>query len=85
MSAQEGPTRHPVDGSFEAFDAHISESDLESNCVSLPHLTEDGCTAQSGFGCEVPARRDVIFNELFAERPDNCTNRFGNADVRPAI
>ena len=65
---------------FEAIDAHIGESDLESNGVSLPHLTEDDGTAQSCLGCEVPARRDVIFNELLADRPNNRANRFGNAN-----
>jgi hypothetical protein len=85
VSAQVCPVRYTVDGLFEPIHAYISEPDFKSNGVSLPHLIEDDGAAQSRFGREVFAGGDVILNEFFTDRPNNRSNRLGNADLRATV
>src|ERR1035441_10469407 len=85
MPAQSCSTCYPVDGLIEAIDTDITKSHHKLSLMGLSHLIEYDCASQSGFSCEVLACRDVIVNELFADRPDDCANRLGNADVRATV
>ena len=85
MAAHVCSGRNTVNGLRNAVYTHVDEFHAESGIMSLSHLIESDCAAQSGFGCEVVAGANVILNERFADRCYDRTNRPGNTDVRTAV
>jgi hypothetical protein len=74
MPAQVRPARHAINGRGNGIDTDVSESHRKPSVMSLLHLIESDCAAQSGFGGEVLASRDVILNELFTDGSNDRAN-----------